>query len=304
MNRQDWHGVMPAITNPYHDDLTIDHQRLASHVVRMADAGCTAIVTPGSLGEGGALSLEEKVAIWKTCETALEGRIPVIAAISAVSTGQEIDIAQAAKSAGCRGLMVLPAYAYDGPWPEMKAHFAAVFEATDLSCMLYNNPIAYRVDVRPAQLKELAAEHSNLHATKESSGDIRRFREIREHLDERLAIFVGIDDMAVEAADAGADGWIAGLVNALPEESIHLWELAVADRTPDERNRLEALYRWFLPLLRLDAVPEFVHLVNLVQSEFDMGDERVRQPRLPLTGPVRDHALEVIETAKRNRPAG
>lgn len=301
MNRHDWHGVMPAITNPYHDDLSIDHQRLARHVVQMADAGCTAIVTPGSLGEGGALSLEEKISIWQTCEGALEGRIPLIAAISAVSTRDEVDIAKAAESAGCRGLMVLPGYAYSGPWSEIKAHFSAVFAATDLSCMLYNNPIAYRVDVRPTQLKELADGHRNLHATKESSGDIRRFREIREHLGERLAVFVGIDDMAVEAADAGADGWIAGLVNALPEESIRLWELALAARTTGERTELEDLYRWFLPLLRLDAVPEFVHLVNLVQAEFDMGDELVRGPRRPLEGPVRDHALAVITEAKRTR---
>jgi dihydrodipicolinate synthase/N-acetylneuraminate lyase len=301
MKRDDWRGVMPAITNPYHEDLSIDHDRLAAHVIRMADAGCTAIVTPGSLGEGGALSLDEKSALWRTVVGAVGDRIPVVAAVSAVSTTQSIAIAEAAAAAGCQGLMVLPAYSYTGPWREMKAHFAAVFAATDLSCMLYNNPIAYRVDVRPEQLAELAAEHANLHAVKESSGDIRRFREIRGLLGDRLAIFVGIDDMAVEGVDAGADGWIAGLVNALPEESVRLWDLAMHARATGERDELERLYQWFLPLLRLDAVPEFVHLVNLVQAEFGMGDERVRGPRLPLEGPVRDHALAVIAEAKRLR---
>lgn len=302
MRRDDWTGVMPAITNPYHDDLSIDHERLSSHVACMADAGSNAIVTPGSLGEGGALSLEEKIEVWKTCRDAVGDRIPVIAAVSAVSTQQSIDIAIAAEAAGCRGLMVLPAYAYTGPWSEMKAHFSAVMGATPLSCMLYNNPIAYKVDVRPEQVEELADIHDNLHAVKESSGDIRRVREIRGILRDRLAIFVGIDDMAVEGAAAGADGWIAGLVNALPEESIRLWELAVEARRTGEREELESLYQWFLPLLRLDAVPEFVHLVNLVQAEFDMGDELVRGPRRPVEGPVRAHALQVIEQAKRTRP--
>ena len=301
MKRDDWRGVMPAITNPYHEDLSIDHDRLAAHVIRMADAGCTAIVTPGSLGEGGALSLDEKSALWRTVAGAVGDRIPVVAAVSAVSTAQSIAIAEAAAAAGCQGLMVLPAYSYTGPWREMKAHFSAVFAATDLSCMLYNNPIAYRVDVRPEQLAELAAEHANLHSVKDSSGDIRRFREIRGLLGDRLAIFVGIDDMAVEGVDAGADGWIAGLVNALPEESVRLWDLAMHARATGERDELERLYQWFLPLLRLDAVPEFVHLVNLVQAEFGMGDERVRGPRLPLEGPVRDHALAVIAEAKRLR---
>lgn len=302
MDRASWQGVMPAITNPYHEDLSIDHGRLADHVVRMADAGCTAIVTPGSLGEGGALSLDEKIAIWSTCTQALDGRIPVVAAVSAMSTAQSVAIARAAEGAGCRGLMVLPAYAYDGPWSEIRAHFSTVFEATGLSCMLYNNPIAYRVDVRPDQLALLADAHANLHAVKESSGDIRRFRELRGVLGDRLALFVGIDDMAVEGVDAGADGWIAGLVNALPEESIRLWDLALEARRTGERTELERLYQWFLPLLRLDAVPEFVHLVNLVQAEFDMGDELVRGPRRPLEGPVREHALRVIEEAKRTRP--
>ncbi|MDG1899013.1 MAG: dihydrodipicolinate synthase family protein [Phycisphaerales bacterium] len=302
MQRDDWTGVMPAITNPYHDDLSIDHERLSNHVACMVDAGCNAIVTPGSLGEGGALSLEEKVDLWKTCRDAVGDRIPVVAAVSAVSTRQSIDIAVAAEAAGCRGLMVLPAYAYNGPWNEMKAHLSAVIEATPLSCMLYNNPIAYKVDVRPEQVEELADIHGNLHAIKESSGDIRRVREIRGILRDRLAIFVGIDDMAVEGAAAGADGWIAGLVNALPEESVRLWELAIEARRTGEREELESLYQWFLPLLRLDAVPEFVHLVNLVQAEFDMGDELVRGPRRPVEGPVREHALRVIEQAKRTRP--
>ena len=302
MNRSTWHGVMPAITNPYHPDLTIDHDRLAAHVVRMADAGSSAIVTPGSLGEGGALSMEEKSAVWTTCVEAVGDRIPIVAAVSAISTSQSVAIAQQAAECGCRGLMVLPAYAYAGPWSETKAHFATVFEATSLSCMLYNNPIAYRVDVRPHELAELASDHSNLHATKESSGDIRRFREIRGTLGDRLSIFVGIDDMAVEGAAAGADGWIAGLVNALPEESIRLWKLVINARSTGDRDELEALYQWFLPLLRLDAVPEFVHMVNLVQAEFDMGDELVRGPRRPLEGPVREHALAVIAEAKRTQP--
>ncbi len=302
MHREHWRGVMPAITNPYREDLAIDHARLATQVVRMRDAGCTAIVTPGSLGEGGALDLEEKAAIWRTCREAVGSDIPVVAAVSALSTREAVTIARRAETEGCAGLMVLPAYAYVGSWSEIEAHFSAVFRATPLSCMLYNNPIAYGVDVLPMQVGELAGAHENLHAVKESSGDIRRFRAIREVLGDRLAIFVGIDDMAVEGVDAGADGWIAGLVNALPEESVRLWDLAVQAHATGEREQLETLYHWFLPLLRLDAVPEFVHLVNLVQAEFDMGDERVRGPRRRLEGGVREDAIAIIEHARRTRP--
>ena len=299
MQRTDWHGVMPAITTPLAEDLTIDHGELADHVRRMADAGCTAIVTPGSLGEAGTLTLREREQLWSTCVEALEGRIPVVAAISSLSTSHAVEYAQQAQLAGCRGLMVLPPYAYVGTWRETRAHFEAIFSATPLSCMLYNNPIAYGTDVSPQQLLELSDSSDNLDAVKESSGDIRRIRAIREVLGDRLSLFVGIDDLVVEGVDAGASGWIAGLVNALPEESVRLFELAVAD----DQEALEPLYQWFLPLLRLDAVPEFVHLVKLVQQEFGMGSERIRQPRLPLEGPVREHALKVIEEAKRTRPS-
>ena len=302
MNRDDWRGVMPAHTNPYREDLAIDHERLALHVGTMRDAGCTAIVTPGSLGEGGSLSTDEKSAIWRTCREAVGDDIPVVAAIGALSTDQAVATAKLAETSGCSGLMILPAYAYVGSWPETREHFAAVLRATPLSSMLYNNPIAYRVDVHPTQLRELTIDHGNLHAVKESSGDIRRFRAIREILEDRLAIFVGIDDMAVEGVDAGADGWIAGLVNALPEESVRLWKLACDARATGRRDELEELYRWFLPLLRLDAIPEFVHMVNLVQAEFGMGDERLRGPRRRLSGEVRAEAIAIIDHARRTRP--
>ena len=299
MQRTDWHGVMPAITTPLAEDLSIDHVFLATHVRMLADAGCTAIVTPGSLGEAGTLNAEERAELWKTCVEAVDGDIPVVAAISSLATAHAVEYAKRAESEGCRGLMVLPPYAYVGNWAETRAHFNAIFQATNLSCMLYNNPIAYGTDTTPQQISILSREHENLHAVKESSGDIRRVRAIKEILGETLAIFVGIDDMIVEGIDAGAAGWIAGLVNALPEESIRLFQLACNG----PRDEMEALYRWFLPLLRLDAVPEFVHLVNLVQQEFDMGSERVRLPRRPVEGAVREHALAVIAEAKRTRPS-
>lgn len=298
MNRSDWHGVMPAITTPLNNDLSIDFGFLSHHVGMMVDAGATAIVTPGSLGEANALSRDERERIWVTCVDAVANRVPVVAAISALATATAVTYAIAAEQKGCEGLMILPPYAYVGSWRESQAHFDAVFAATGLSCMLYNNPIAYGTDTIPEHVQYFAKEHENLHAVKESSGDIRRFRQLRAMLGDRLALFVGIDDMIVEGIDAGADGWIAGLVNALPSESLRLFELALNG----PREELETLYEWFLPLLRLDAVKEFVHLVNLIQDEFGMGSERVRLPRLPLDGAVREHALQVIAEAKRTLP--
>ena len=183
--------------------------------------------------------------------------------------------------------MVLPPYVYRGDWREMRAHVEAVITATPLACILYNNPIAYGTDFVPEQVRMFASQHDNVHAVKESSGDIRRITAIRALLGDRLSIFVGLDDAILEGVAAGATGWVAGLVNALPDESVLLFEHAAAGRWAEAR----ALYEWFLPLLRLDTVPKFVQLIKLVQDEAGLGSERVRMPRMPLEAAEREMAL-------------
>jgi len=280
-----WQGVIPAITTPFREDLSVDHDFLAKHAAWMIENGCAAIVALGSLGEGATLEFDEKIAVLQTC---MRSRAPVVAAISALSTAAAVRLAKKAEEVGCSGLMVLPPYVYSTDWREMKAHIAAVLSATRLSCMLYNNPIAYGTDFLPEQVAELAKEHENLHAVKESSADIRRIAAIRSH-GTRLAIFVGVDDLIVEGIAAGAVGWIAGLVNAMPKESVALFNGA-------------DIYHWFLPLLRLDTVPKFVQLIKLVQQEVGMGSERVRPPRLTLAGHEREVALRLIREALASRP--
>jgi 4-hydroxy-tetrahydrodipicolinate synthase len=293
-----WQGVFPAITTPFREDLSVDHEFLARHVDRMIRAGCTGLVPLGSLGESATLEPEEKRAILATCRAALAGRAPLMAGIAALSTAQAVATARLAHERGCDALMVLPPYVYRTDARETLAHFSAVLDATPLPCTLYNNPIAYGTDVTPEELAALAARHSNLEAVKESSADVRRVSAIRALLRSRLAIFVGVDDLIVEGITAGAVGWIAGLVNALPEESVRLFDLAASGKFEEAR----ALYDWFLPLLRLDVVPKFVQLIKLVQQEVGLGSERVRGPRLPLEGRERDEALALIRERLAARP--
>ena len=292
-----WQGVFPAITTPFQPDYSIDHPFLGKHVRTMLDAGCQGIVALGSLGEGQTLSTSEKLDILKTCKQAA-GRAPLVAGISALSTSEAADLARAAEAIGCEGLMVLPVYVYRGDWRETEAHFRAVIAATKLPCMLYNNPVAYGTDVTPEQLAVLA-DLPNLAAVKESSMDVRRVTGIRAVLGDRLSIFVGVDDVIVEGIAAGAVGWIAGLVNALPRESVELFDLARAGKSKEASE----LYEWFLPLLRLDIVPKFVQLIKLVQEEVGLGSERVRPPRLVLAPRERDEALHLIRKALDRRPA-
>jgi len=293
-----WLGVIPAMTTAFKPDLSVDHAFIGKHARWMVDNGCAGIVALGSLGESATLKFDEKVAILETLVKALDRKAPVVAGIASLSTEEAIELARAAEAAGCSGLMVLPPYVYSSDWREMKAHVASVMRATKLSCMLYNNPIAYKTDFVPEQIRELAKEYPNFHAVKESSGDVKRVTAIKAICGDRLAVLVGMDDAIVEGIRAGAVGWIAGLVNAFPKESVALFNSASRGQT----KKADELYRWFLPLLRMDTVIKFVQLIKLVQQQTGTGNERVRAPRHVLTGAERKAALETLKRALAKRP--
>ena len=294
-----WRGVIPAITTPFTAADAVDHAFLARHATWMIDAGCTGIVPLGSLGEGATLAFEEKLAVVRTLVQAIGDRAAVIPGIAALSTAEAVRLAQAAEQLGARGLMALPPYVYSTDWREMGAHMRAVLRATKLPVLLYNNPVAYKTDFTPGHIAELAAEFPLLEAVKESSCDIRRFAGIQALIGDRLDLMVGMDDAIVEGVAMGAVGWIAGVVNAFPAESVRLYEIA--------RGRGPAaamdLYAWMLPLLRMDTVPKFVQLIKLMQERVGLGSERVRAPRLVVQGAEREAALKVIDHAIATRPA-
>jgi len=292
-----WHGVMPAITTCFDENLQIDHGFATRHVQWLLGNGCTGIIALGSLGEAATLTFTEKEAILRNLVSAAEGA-PVVGAISALATDEAVALAKAAQQAGCSGLMVLPPYVYRGDWREMKAHVAAIFRATPLECMLYNNPVSYGTDFLPEQIAELAAEHKNLVAVKESSTDVRRVTAIRALTGDRLQIFVGVDDAIVEGIAAGAVGWVAGLVNAFPAESVALFE---AGRAGKWEQAFE-LYRWFLPMLRMDTVPKFIQLIKQVQQETGTGCARVRPPRMEIVGAELEETRKVVTKALQHPP--
>ncbi len=298
MRQQDWQGVFPAVTTPFNPDFSVDYAALRRHVSWLLDSGCKGIIILGSLSESPTLMLAEKIEMLRQCKEQIGRRAPLVAGVSGVATAEAVQLARSAAEIGCDGLMVLPHFLYRGDWRETEAHLSAVISATSLACMLYNNPVAYDTDVTPSQIAVLT-KHPNFVAVKESSGDVRRVAAIREILGDRLAIFVGLDDLIVESVSAGAVGWVAGLANALPVESVRLFDLARSG------NSLKTwqLYQWFLPLLRLDVVPKFVQLIKLVQAETGTGSSVVRPPRLELDRSEREEVLQLIRNALAQRPA-
>lgn len=293
-----WQGVIPAITTGFKPDLTVDYEFIANHVAWLVDKGCTGIIANGSLGEANTLRFEEKIQILKTCVSAVGDRIPIVSGIGALTTQEAMALAQEAEAVGCRGLMVLPPYQYSTDWREMKAHVVGVMKAVEISCMLYNDPSTYGTDFLPEQIAELAGEFSNLHAVKEASTDVRRITAIRALVGERLSVAVGMDDISLEGITAGSTSWVSGTANALPTECVALFNYAIQGNYDQAFH----LYKWILPLLRLNTVPKYVQVTKLLQKIVSWGNTIVRPPRLEVEGSELEEALNTINTTLATRP--
>ena len=208
-----------------------------------------------------------------------------------------MELAAEAEAAGVDGLMVLPAMRYVSTPRETIAHFRAVAAASDRDIMIYNNPLAYGVDVTPAMLAEMADE-TKFVAVKESSGDVRRLTDIHNLMGERYQLFTGVDDLALESLMLGAVGWVAGLVCAFPRETVAIYELARAGRTSEART----IYRWFMPLLHLDVSARFVQNIKLAEHMVRGTATTVRAPRLELVGEEKAAVEAVVAAALKVRP--
>ena len=297
MTRNAWRGVYSAITTKFDRDETIDLAAVAADVAFQLGARVHGIVCCGSLGEASTLTAEEKLSIAATVRQASGGRAPVILTIAEDSTRAAAELAGQAAAAGIDGLMVLPAMRYVATPRETIAHFRKVAAASDLDIMIYNNPIAYGVDVTPAMLAEMADEPKFV-AVKESSGDVRRLTDIHGLTGDRYQLFTGVDDLALESLMLGAVGWVAGLVCAFPRETVAIYELERAGRMSEARE----IYRWFMPLLHLDVSQRFVQNIKLAEHMVRGTATSVRAPRLELAGEERRQVEAVVTAALKTRP--
>lgn len=292
-----WQGVFPALTTQFRKDQYLDLEATARHIEALIDSGVAGLVMLGSLGENATLEPDEKRAVVACAVEVAAGRVPVVSGVVENSTATACKYARDMERIGADGLMVLPAMIYRADPRETMNHLRAVAAASGLPIIVYNNPLAYHVDITPSMFEELADEPKFV-AIKESSGDVRRITDIHNLVGNRYAIFCGVDDLALEATMLGATGWIAGLGLAFPLENQLLWELMLAGRWEEAR----ALYRWYTPLLHLDIPVKFVQYIKLAVQEVGLGAEWVRAPRMTLTGDERRRVLAIIHAGIATRP--
>jgi 4-hydroxy-tetrahydrodipicolinate synthase len=291
-----WAGVFPAVTTKFHEDDTLDHAEMERCFALQMDAGCDGIIVCGSLGEGPMLTHDEKLAVLKTAQGVANGK-PVLLTVNEAATRDAAALGKRAAKAGADGLMVVPSPIYHTNFDETVATLRAVAEAADLPVMIYSNRIAYRVDVTVEMMAELGKD-ARFVAIKESSDDIRRSTDIINAFGDRFDLFTGVDNLAFEALSVGAIGWVAGLVTAFPRETVAIYRLMKQGRRDDAL----AIYRWFRPLLDLDVSTYLVQNIKLAEVHAIGTNERVRLPRQPLSGGVREKAEKTIKLALANRP--
>jgi len=293
-----WHGVIPAATTQFDETLAVDIPATRHVQDALVRDGVHGMIVIGTVGENNSLEREEKLAVIASAAEAAGGRIPVIAGVSELTTPRACAFAEAAEKAGATGLMVLPAMVYVPAEHELEAHFRAVAASTSLPVMLYNNPPAYRVSIGARTLANLA-DVPNIVAVKESAPDPRRFTDLYNMCGDRYVLFAGLDDVALEGLVLGARGWVSGLTNVFPRESIALWD---AVQRGDLATALR-IYRWFMPLLHLDAEHDLVQSIKLAEAVMGRGSERVRMPRMPLQGERRAEVIRLVEAAEAARPS-
>jgi 4-hydroxy-tetrahydrodipicolinate synthase len=292
-----WHGVYSAITTKLDGDENVDLAAVQADIRFQIEGGVDAVICCGSLGEASTLTADEKIAIAAAAKEAAAGRVKVMLTIAEDSTRAGARLAERAAELELDGLMVLPAMRYVSTPRETLTHFRTMAQATDLPIMIYNNPVAYAVDITPTMFAELADE-PNFVSMKESSGDVRRITDIVNRLGDRYAIFTGVDDLALESLMLGAVGWVAGLVCAFPKETVAIYRLATNGRYEEARE----IYRWFMPLLHLDVSHRFVQNIKVVEGMVRGTSTVVRAPRLELEGEELERVEEITAAALATQP--
>jgi 4-hydroxy-tetrahydrodipicolinate synthase len=280
-----------------HQDGSLDLESTARHAERLIESGVAGIIFLGSLGENQVMLPGEKRLVLTEMLRAVNGRVPVLSGVAETSTAEAVRYMRDLEEAGVSGFMVMPPMVYKSASEETLAYFRTVAQASGLPMMIYNNPISYANDVTPDMFAQLADEE-NVVALKESSGDPRRITALRNVVGDRYAIFTGVDNLLLECAILGLDGWVAGSGVAFPDENQYLWELTRSQQWDKARE----IYRWFAPLLDLDVSTKFVQYIKLAVQECGLGREWTRAPRLPLTGQERERVLKVIRGGIANRP--
>jgi 1-pyrroline-4-hydroxy-2-carboxylate deaminase len=297
MRSFEWKGVFPALLTPFTADDQLDLPMFERNLEAQLSAGVEGIILGGTLGEASVLTTDEKEKLVKFAIEKTRGRVPVVLNIAEGATREAISQASLAMQWGADGLMLLPPMRYKSDHRETVQYFKTIARSTTLPIMIYNNPVDYKIEVTLDMFSELL-QCENITAVKESTRDVTNVTRLINRFGQRLKILCGVDTLAMEELCLGAHGWVAGLVDAFPAETVAIYKLVKAERYGEAAD----IYRWFMPLLELDIQPKLVQYIKLAASASGLGTENVRAPRLILEGQEREQVMKIIHKGLSTRP--
>ncbi|MEO6000507.1 MAG: dihydrodipicolinate synthase family protein [Chitinophagaceae bacterium] len=297
MSNVKWEGVYPAVLTPFKKDDSIDFEMFKINTIAQLEAGVDGIVLGGSLGEASTLLNQEKNELLQFTKQVTNDSVPVIMNISEQSTKAAVQAAHEAERHGADGLMLLPPMRYKADDNETLQFFIEVASNTSLPIMIYNNPIDYKILVS-VEMFDVLSGYPNIQAVKESTRDVSNITRMFNHFGNRFKVLTGVDPLAMESLCMGADGWVAGLVDAFPKETVAIYRLIKAGYYAEALK----IHRWFLPVLELDIHPKLVQYIKLASEVTGIGSENVRAPRLPIVGSERESVLAILSVAMKTRP--
>jgi 4-hydroxy-tetrahydrodipicolinate synthase len=238
--------------------------------------------------------MAERKAVLDAVMAEAGGKVPVMAGVVEYSTRAAIEFGQYAKSAGCKGLMVMPPYGFRPPRRDVFDHFRRVREAVGLPVMLYNVPGTSGIDLMPEEIQQLA-EEGVVQSVKWSTAEVGKVRDTKFLCGPSFTVFVGNDLIAFEGLAVGADGWISCLPMIVPSRAVKLYKLLAIEKN---LSAARELFYPLVPLIRLvfrtSSLPNNdPHWLAVTRESVLLRGIPVGESRKPLSAISREHAEEL-----------
>ncbi|QWG84276.1 4-hydroxy-tetrahydrodipicolinate synthase [Bacillus mycoides] len=283
-------GAFPVLITPMDEFQEIDWKGVKQNVNYFIEQKVAGIIINGSTGEFVSLSKEERFNMVETVLKEVDGRIPVIVGTAAETTKETIEYTKHAEAHGADCALIINSYYCKPKEDEIYFHFKEISNAVNIPIMLYNNPFTSGVDMSTELMLRIGKECENVTHIKESSGDIRKARDLVRQGEGAFQVFCGSEDLVMESYLVGASGWVSVAGNIVPGLVTKMYEHF-------QNGELEKAWEMndaILPLCDfLEGSGKYVQIVKRSMELHGQVGGPSRYPRLGLTE-EEDQKLQTI----------
>lgn len=284
-------GAGVALITPFHEDGSVNYEKLTEILEEQIAEGTDAIVAVGTTGEAATLTEDEHIEVVAHTVKVVNHRIPVIAGTGSNCTATAIDLSQRAEKAGADGLLLVTPYYNKATQKGLYTHYKAIADAVSIPCILYNVPGRTGMKIEPKTMADLYYNVKNIVGVKEATGDVGGTAELMRLVDEDFLLYSGEDGIIVPLLSIGGSGVISVLSNVAPRQTADIckkWFAGDVKGAWEEQKRaLPLIHSLFM---EVNPIP--------VKAGMNLQGKAVGGMRLPLTEMEEAHQ-EVLKEAMR-----